>query len=499
MNENLSELEEQLLSGLQDPDTDRKHQFVWGEEFQKKILGMLLNDSVFLIQSEGLVIPEYFEKDPHQLICRILFNLFRKYKVIPSRGIMEEELNEHIKDKNADTKVYFRGELESVYDNYVPGIETRDYLQDKILDFAKEQAIRIAFLKSLDEFKKPYDSNRWSKIYKLITDATMVDRNFEIGLEYFQSYEERYARVVEAREAGDIFTSGFHSIDQGLSGGGLMRGEIAAWMGISGTGKSLCLTRLAVKNLNIGKKVLYVTLELDEDRTAERFDAQLVDPGQIEGVGINNLYTKKDFVFNSLKEYSSDYEDPRRLIIKQFPSGAMDMSTFRAYYTQVLMHGFHPDLIIIDYVGEMKDYPGMPTWESRTKIVRDLRGFAVENKVFVCVAMQPEKKAKELVRQGLLLDDDNLADAYGQIRPLDCFWTITQTMAEKEAGILRGKACKHRFGKSGYQFYLEMNPNTLIISEISQEDYDKRYKEHKMKKDLKSQEQAAEEIVGRNK
>jgi hypothetical protein len=200
-----------------------------------------------------------------------------------------------------------------------------------------------------------------------------------------------------------------------------------------------------------------------------------------------------------LKDFIKDEEDRRLLIIKQFPSRAMDIPTFRAYFSQCQLHGFQPDLVIIDYVGEMKDYPGMATWESRQRIVGDLRGFAVEEGVCLLTALQPDKKAKEAVRQGLLIEDDNLADSYGQIRPLDAFWSVNITAEEKDAGIARAKVVKHRSGESGYIVYLNFNKHQLKFTEISRDEYERRKKEVKLHRDLTAQEAALEEAMRQGK
>jgi hypothetical protein len=492
--------EEALLSQQSDPDISSEAQYQWSVEYQRKILGMLLNDRTFLLQSQGLILPNYFQHEVHQLVCKILYGHFDKYKQRPNRTYLVQEVEEQIRDKPAEVKVYFRGELNTVYDNYIPNIEDRDYLRDKITDFAKEQAMKVAIFKCMEILKRQEDE-KWPKIYNLVESAMRVERNFEMGEDYFVTFEERYARVMKARETGDVFTTGVPSFDHALMGGGLLRGEIGAWTGVSGTGKSLCLTGAAVANLKRGKKVLVVTLEMDQDRTSERFDAQFADPGRLHGVGINNLYDKKEIVFQGLRDFVSEHgeDDPRMLVIKHFPSGSMDVPTFRAFYAQVQLYGFQPDLVIVDYVGEMKDYPGVPVWQSRQMIVRDLRGFAAEEKVCMLIALQPDKKAKDLVRQGLLIDDDNLADSYGQIRPLDAFWSINQSAAEKDAGLARAKAVKHRAGESGFVIYLDFDKQQLKFSEINKDEYEKRKKNVDIHRDLTAQDMAYKDMRGSGK
>jgi len=487
--------EEAILSQQMDPDAQNAAQYQWDEEYQRLILGMLVNDRIFLVQSQGLVKPQYFKNEVHKLISKIVFNYFETYKQRPTRIFLQQEIEDVIKEKPPAVKVHYRQQLNTIFDNYIPGIEHRDYLRDKIVAFAKEQEALRAFYDCVELLKKRDDPTRFSQMYARLEDAMKVDRRFDIGEEYFQTFEQRYVRVMAARAKGDVFTTGITLIDQGISGGGLLRGELGAWTGVSGTGKSLMLTGASVSNLYRGKRVLYITLEMDQDRTSERFDAQFADPARLHGVGINNLYENKEIVFEGLRDFIKDKEDQRLLVVKHFASGSMDVPTLRAYFGQCQLYGFQPDLVIVDYVGEMKDYPGMATWESRQRIVSHLRGFAKEEDVCCLIALQPDKKAKEAVRQGLLIEDDNLADSYGQIRPLDAFWSINQTAEEKDAGLARAKVCKNRSGESGYVVYLNFDRQQLKFSDIDRDEYERRRKEVKLHRDVTAQEAALEKAM----
>lgn len=466
--------EEQVLASLINPDDPTGDNYRWDEELQKNILGMLLCDKNFLVQSFDLVKPEYFQNEVHKSVCKILFNYFNDYKSLPSKIVVREELKNLIQNKNPPTQVFYLSEFETVYNYYIPGVEDREYLLDQVTNFAKKQALKLAFSKCLDQLKnqKSMNDDIWGDIEDTLRAALTVDRNFEIGLDYFQTFEERYARMLKAIKDGAVFTCGFEAIDEALNGG-LMPGEIGSWVGMSGTGKSLLLTKCAIANLRLGKKVLYVTLEIDQDRTAQRFDAQLVNRENHPDINVNNLQQHQQVLFESLKEYISDQEDPRTLIIKQFPSGSLDLSTLRAYFTQLGMYDFRPDLVIIDYVGEMKDVPGFKTHESRFKIVRDLRGFAVEEKFALLTAMQPAEGSGKEAQEVGEIDESNLGDSKAQIRPLDACWSINQTRAEKECGIARIFVIKHRFGKSKFKFYVKFDYNTLNYYPITREEYDR--------------------------
>lgn len=486
------------LSSSANRDVNLDDQYKEDEEIQRNIVGMLLTNKQFLLQSMGLIQPHYFTNEAHELISKIVYKHFDKYHQLPSKQIVCQEVEDEIANKKVEIKQYYRTEMNVVYDYYIPGVEDREYLLNRITNFAKTQSLKVAFHKSLEELKKKQTQDTWLKIHNILIEALTIDRSFEPGLEYFQTFEERYVRMALNIENGEVFTSGFPAIDNALIGGGLSRGEMASWMGPPGTGKSLALVTAALSNMHQGKKVLYISLEMDQDKVAERFDAQLADPTRQYGVTVNNLLAKQEIVMRSLKEYAEELEDPRTLIVKQFPAGHMDVPTFRAFHTQLKLRGFNPDLIIIDYIGEMKDYPGMPTWESRNKIVRDLRGFSVEEDICLFTAMQPDKKAREMANEQkelAFIDDSNLADAYGQSRPLDALWTINQFQDEKDCSIARIFIAKHRHGKSRFQFQVQFDYDVLSIKEISQNKYSEIFKNYRNSKEVINAKKTEEKII----
>jgi replicative DNA helicase len=464
------------------PDAPSEDKYKWSEDFQRNIIGLILNDRWFAVQCKDIVNPNYFLEEVHQLLCRMLFAYLDAYRVLPPKSYMMQEVLNATEKKESEIKVHYIGETNLVYDKYVPNLETRESYLDKILNFAKLMSLKSAFDKSLQLMKKdPEGDSTWAKIQDVLKEALLVDRNFNEGLNYFETFEERYDRMSKEEEAQEHFTSGFKSIDDALLGGGTHRGEIYSWIGLSGTGKSLALVTAALKNVKeLGKRVLYVSLEMDEDKIAERFDAQLSDQN------INALQENKELVKKSFEDFASNHDDKKLLVIKQFPAGSMNVNTLRAYMQQLNMTGFTPDLLIIDYIGEMKDYPDMPTYESRYKIVRDLRGLATEERVCIFTAMQPNKNAREAQKKDGpgdgVIDDTNLADSYGQIRPLDGCWSINQMQAEKDAGIARIFVIKHRHGKSRFTFHVEYNMNTLAMEQISNEKYNQIWKKFSFEK-----------------
>src|SRR5208337_3926088 len=101
--------------------------------------------------------------------------------------------------------------------------------------------LKAGVMETLRHLKMPKGKDKWAKIHDILQNALAVERNFDLGLDYFQTGEERYRRIMEQAEKGDIFITGFEDIDKNLLGGGMVRGEIGAWIGCPNSGKSLAL------------------------------------------------------------------------------------------------------------------------------------------------------------------------------------------------------------------------------------------------------------------
>lgn len=457
------------LIDLVSPDHEEAgSKFSWDLEFQRHIIALLMVDQQFLVQSMDLIKPSYFANKAHRIACSILFKLFKKYKTMPKKSFLMQEFKEELKSDKA--KLAHIGEVVALYDYFEPGLEARQYLSDKILFFAQVEAAKQAADKMFKILEKSPDDEEktWSEIRTIWTTALQTNRNYDIGLKYFESLHERYERMRE--EEGDkteIFVTGHDGIDTKIKGGGYRHGEMITIVADSGVGKSVELTCIAAENVKRGKKCVYITLELAEDRVAERFDAIMT------GASIHCLFDMKDEVFESLEGFVEDKDDKNLIVIKHFPGKSADINTIRAYLGQLKFNGFTPDMVVIDYVGEMKLHAGIPAFESLELVVSELRGLADEEHVFLATAMQPNRGAKEAQKSGRI-EAEHLANSHGQIRPVDGAFSLNQNESEKALKLGRMGVMKQRFGQSGYQIYIHFDPECLKITEISKETYKSR-------------------------
>lgn len=469
--EELTKEESERINQLVSEDSGSVSKYGWDDSFQARILGLLLTDKFFLVQSLDKIKPEYFSKDAHVLIASILFDYFDKYSNLPDKFYIKQEISDRTKEKSAEARLIYQAEYESIFDFYVPGLETREALVDKITYFAKVQSVKITFHKCLERMSRsPESEETWSYIYDQMRQAMIIDKNYETGLEYFLNPEEMFARMQKVMEGSETFTSGFSAIDNALTGGGLMVGNIGAWIATPGTGKSLAMCKASVENVRRGKKVLFITMEMDELGISQRFTSQMFTKD------VNNLLSEKESILQEIEQFKQDKYDPNMLVVKQFPGGTLDVNGIRAYYSQLVMRGFKPDLLVVDYVGEMKDDPNLKKYESAYRILRDLRAFGIEQKHCTITCIQPNSSAAKL-DQSQFIDEASIGTSFDQFKPLDCLWSINQQVIEKDAQVGRMFIIKHRNGRSRFPFYVRfgfkdaLDRATLDINEISKEEY----------------------------
>lgn len=452
---------------LVDPDSGEESKYSWDKEFQRHVAALIISDRQFMLQSLDLIKASYFTDKAHSKAVSVASEFFKKYRILPRKDFLIAEIKSAMKDNKA--LPYYLGEVNVLFDYFQPGLEARDYLQDKIIYFAKIQSLRKAFTDSMKLIdKEPESESTWDKIYNNMRDAMTTHQNFEIGVDYFKSSKDRYAEKEENTDNKDRFIMGLPGIDNLVSGGGYCRGELISVVAGSGVGKSVMLANITATNCLRGKRGLYISLELGESKIADRLDAIFTE------FPVQCLLLNKDQILEKLNSFETiDYGgEIGPLVIKQFPAGQATINTIRAYISQLKFLGFTPDFFIIDYVGEMALHPELKSHESREKIVRELRALCTEENMFGATAMQPNRDAKkEASGERSRIDDQHLADAYGQIRPLDGCISLNQNDNEKKLGIGRGYVIKQRDGESRYQIYLKFDKETLRITEITQQQY----------------------------
>jgi replicative DNA helicase len=291
--------------------------YSFSDNIQRGILYLIKHDRDFYSQIVGLIKPEYFEFPSYAFIFERIKGYYDKYKTIPPDDILLEDIKKSI-PRGQDFSDYEDDVLQinnidqSVLDN-------REFVLDLVEDYAKKQAISHAIKESVLLLKE----NRIAEIEEKVRQAMLVCREVNVGQIYFDDIDARYHRQFDNKEK-KRFKTVFNTHNEFLDGG-LSAKELAMVIAPPGVGKSLYLVNQGVAAIKENKKVLYISLEMAEDKIAQRFDAILTMVPTTRLKEIGSMPTVKD----RLTKVKAKYADSR-LIIKEFPTGQLTVNQIRA-------------------------------------------------------------------------------------------------------------------------------------------------------------------------
>lgn len=421
----------------------------FSENIQRGIIYLAKTNLNFYLQISPLVKPEYFETKSQQLIYQVIQTYHSKYHKLP----IDEFILEDIKVIKAQSDLLsdFSDELEFINKLDTRTVENLDYYVTLVEQFAKRQALKEAIVSSVTHLKE----GNFGAIEEEIKKAMLVNRNVDLGQNYFRDYDKRWARQIENKKT-DKFPCILSSINDKTEGG-FNRKELVFVVAPPGGGKSLFLVNQTVAALRDGKNVLYVTLEMSEDKIARRFDSVLT------GAHTKAL-NKADIAFrvgNKLKEIKEKYNST--LIIKEFPTGQANINTIRALLSQLKMYeDFTPDILIVDYLELLRPIRIIDAeYMAQQRIAEELRGLGVEHNILVFTATQSNRNARNVE----IITDLELGDSYGKIRTADFAISLNQSTEEYDKGEMRAFIIKARDSEQKYTVPMSVNYTNLRMSE----------------------------------
>ena len=205
-----------------------------------------------------------------------------------------------------------------------------------------------------------------------------------------------------------------------------------------------------------GRKVLYLSLEMSEDKIAQRFDSVMTLVPQTQ------LKTQQNVLYERIEQFCGRYPSSQ-LVIKQFPTGQATVNSVRALLVQLKNYeDFEPDLIVIDYLELMRpSREGMAEYQAQQRISEEFRGLAVENDCLVWTATQTNRQGRSVK----VITDVELADAYGKIRTCDFALSLNQNEEEFENGFMRAYVMKSRNSHQRFIVPINVNYGTLRMTE----------------------------------
>jgi len=312
----------------------------------------------------------------------------------------------------------------------------KQWLLDTTEKWCRDRAIYLALMESIhiaDGNNK--DKNR-DAIPSILSDALSVSFDNNIGHDYLQNYEERYEFYHRKEDKIEFDLEYFNKITKG----GLPNKTLNIALAGTGVGKSLFMCHLASSVLLQGRSVLYITLEMAEERIAERIDANLLN------VPIQQLVDLPRQMFEN-KVTNISKKTQGTLIIKEYPTASAHSGHFKALLNELaLKKSFRPDIIFIDYLNicassRYKSNLSVNSYSYIKAIAEELRGLAVEFNV-------PIVSATQTTRSGYGSSDVELTDtseSFGLPATADLMFALISTEELEQLGQIMVKQLKNRY------------------------------------------------------
>ncbi|CAB5221302.1 DnaB Replicative DNA helicase [uncultured Caudovirales phage] len=360
---------------------------------EQKILSNLVYDEQYCRKVIPFLKKEYFSDRKETIVASEIVNFFNKYNKPATKEILSIEVSNR-KDLN-DKEL---AEIDEYINNLSIQPVNEDWMLTNTEKFCKDRAVYNAILASIKIIDGNDKQHTQDAIPTILSDALAVSFDNHIGHDYLDDHNERYDfyHRVEEKIAFDLEM--FNKITKG----GLSKKTLNIALAGTGVGKSLFMCHVAGACLNQGLNVLYITMEMAEERIAERIDANLLNLTMDELKVID-----KDIYENRISKITNKTKG--KLIIKEYPTASAHAGHFRALLEELKMkREFKPDIIFIDYLNicssqRMKQGGSINSYTYIKSIAEELRGLAVEYNV-------PIVSATQTTRSGFTNSDPGLED-----------------------------------------------------------------------------------------
>jgi len=399
---------------------------------QTIILKTLTNNEEFCRKALPHIKAEYFENE-HKPVYELILQFLGKFNKLPNSPALEVEFQKSDYVNRSD-----RNEIQDL----IVGLKNYEEVQQEWLltsteEWCKQRAVYLAIIKSIGIIDGKEETLTDGAIPGILSKALSVSFDTNVGHDYFENAEKRYDfyHLQEDKIPFDI------SLLNTITKGGVSNKTLNIILAGTGVGKSLAMCHFAAANLTAGQDVLYITMEMAEERIAERIDANLFDVpiDQLETLPKDMFQTK----INKLKTKTRG-----KLIVKEYPTASAHVGHFRALLDELkLKKDFKPDVIYIDYLNicgsaRMKGLGGSINSYSLIKaIAEEIRGLAVEHNV-------PIWSATQVTRTGFGNTDIELTDtseSFGLPATADLMLALISTEQLEGMNQVMVKQLKNRY------------------------------------------------------
>ena len=390
---------------------------VFNEEYSRKVIPFIQ--------------PDYFEQRTEKIIFEEITQFIVKY----GNAITTEALAIELENRTdlSETEVKESREITS---SLTDAPADNQWLEDTTEKWCRDRAIYLALMESISIADGGDKEKNRDAIPSILSDALAVSFDNHIGHNYLEDYKERYESYHKKEDRIPFDLEYFNKITKG----GLPNKTLNVALAGTGVGKSLFMCHMASSVLLNGRNVLYITMEMAEEKIAERIDANLLN------VPIQDLVDLPRTSFEN-KVTNISNKTQGQLIIKEYPTASAHSGHFKALLNELaLKKSFKPDIIFVDYLNicASSRYKGSANINSYTlvkSIAEELRGLAVEAEV-------PIVSATQTTRSGYGSSDVDLTDtseSFGLPATADLMFALISTEELEQLGQIMVKQLKNRY------------------------------------------------------
>ena len=402
---------------------------------EKTILSNLIHNEEYCRKVVPFIKTEYFTDQYERIVSEELLKFFTEYNKPASLEILAIQIgNRKLHRDQIDG-------LEKYINELVYKTDNDEWLLKNTESFCKKQAVYNAIVESFEIIEGKHKQFTEDAIPSMLSDALAVSFDSSIGHDYLEDFADRYEFYNRKEEKLSFDLELFNKITKG----GLPRKTLNMILAGTGVGKSLFMCHYASSVLMQGKNVLYITMEMAEERIAERIDANLLNMTMEELSKVDkDIYETR--VGKVIKKTTG------KLIVKEYPTAAAHAGHFKALLEELKMkRNFKPDAIIIDYLNicsssRMKHGAGVNSYTYIKSIAEELRGLAVEYNV-------PVLSATQTTRGGYDNTDVDLTDtseSFGLPATVDFMFALISTEELENLNQIMVKQLKNRYNDPSY-------------------------------------------------
>lgn len=416
----------------------------YDRQFQTQIVALCYQDVDFLKSIAHVVSPDMFESSVLGEFFRIIRDFYLDYTMRIGKDALKNEIRKLKKSRSI--KKRHKPQIKAVYNAVKKKVKNAEYIKGEVLAFCRKQGMKAAVIEAAGHLQ----NEDYPAIEKTIIEASQIGLDLgAVGHRYFSEYPER---VVRRQRDWPVIPTGIVELDDKLRGGGVKRGHTALWLAPTKRGKTMALAQIAKAALIRKERVIFYTLEMDEDDIAHRFDSMWTG---LTSDKIDDNYKKLYKKLNRLKKQIGD-----ALIIKHYPAKSVGVETIRAHIKNCQSAGFDPTMLVLDYAELLKS--ASIYQDKRHEITETFAGFHGLNREMGTVGWSALQTNRSSFKKAIV-DMDDSQESMGPVQMAELAVSLSQTKKEYRDNIMRLFIAANRHGPMGAEIPIRTKYSTATF------------------------------------